>query len=98
MNLAALVFHHMHMFMYPDMDTNMCMHPACEYVSQPLCIPASLYPSLFELIVKSEPKLSLPGFSPSSKELLKALLQKKPTARIGRDFDEVKGHARTEGF
>ena len=38
--------------------------------------------SLFELIVKSEPKLSLPGFSPASKELLKALLQKKPTARI----------------
>ena len=59
--------------------------------------PALIYPSLFELIVKSEPKLSLPGFSPASKELLKALLQKKPTARIGRDFDEVNGHAYFEG-
>ena len=64
-----------------------------------MCIqPLTMRLRLFELIVKSEPKLSLPGFSPSSKELLKALLQKKPTARIGRDFDEAKGHAFFEGF
>ena len=70
------------------------IYPACNHI-YPAC--NLIYPSLFELIVKSEPKLSLPSFSPASKELLKALLQKKPTARIGRDFDEVNGHAYFEG-
>ena len=57
--------------------------------------------ALFELIVRQEPKLASGYFTPQSKGLIKGMLAKKPTARLGclaGGFDDVRSHTFFDGF